>query len=72
MIKTTVPDKSGNPASLKKLSQHFDSFSTKGVLQFLLLFFLIYSFVIQMISEKTVCSKGFTSYLIDIFILKLS
>ena len=32
----------------------------------------IYSFVIQVISEKTLCSKGSTSNLRDIFILFLS
>ena len=30
MIKNTLPGKSGNPKSLKKQSQQFDSFSTNG------------------------------------------
>ena len=31
MIKNTLPDKSGNPESLKKQSQQFKTFSTNNV-----------------------------------------
>ena len=31
MIKNTLPDKSGNPESLKKYSQQFESFSTNAL-----------------------------------------
>ena len=72
MIKNTLPDKSGTPESLKKLSQQFESFSTnvpivcEDLLRAFYNFF-IYSFVVQVISEKTLRSKDFTSNLRDIF-----
>ena len=66
VIKKTFLDKSGNPESLKKQSQQFESFSTKVSIvgedllrTFYRLFFFFCSFVIQVISEKTVYSKGF-------------
>ena len=73
MIKNTSPDKSGNPESLKKLSQQFESFSNnllivgEHLLRVCSTDCFIYSFVIQTISEKTECSKGFTTNLRSIF-----
>ena len=70
MIKNTLPDKSGNPESLKKQLQQFESFSAnlpkvgEDLLRaFYRLFYL--RFVIQGISEKILCLKGFTSNLRD-------
>ena len=69
MIRNTLPDKSGNPESFKKESQQFESFSTNLPIvgEDFLREFLSYNFVIQVISEKTLSSKGFTSDLKDIF-----
>ena len=68
MMKNTFPDKPWNPESQL---QQFESFSTnvsivgKDLLRAFTGCF-IYNFVIQVISEKTLCSKGFTSNLRDI------
>ena len=58
MIKNTLSDKSGNPESIEKQSQQFESFSTNVSIvgedllrAFYRLFY--YNFVIQVISEKT-------------------
>ena len=72
MIKNILPDKLGNLKSLEKKSQQFESFSTNMSIvgeDFLKAFYgcFIYNFVIQVISEKAVCSKGFNSNLKDIF-----
>ena len=62
-----MPYKSENPESLKKWSQQFESFSTNAsiageyLLRAIYRAFFIYNFVIQVISEKTLSSKGFTS-----------
>ena len=67
MIKHTLPDKLGNPESLKKQSQQFESSSANvPIVGEDLLRAFYYSFVIQVISEKKLCSKGFTNNLRDI------
>ena len=75
MIKNTLLDKSGIPENLKKQLEQFKSFSTAASMvgedllrAFYRLFF--YSFVIQVISEKTLCRKNFTKNLRDIFTWK--
>ena len=72
MIQKFLPDNSGNAESLKKILQQFESFSTNVSIvgEDLLraryrLFYL--QFYLQVISEKTLCSKGFISNLRDIF-----
>ena len=56
MIKNTLPDKSGNPGSLEKESQQFESFSTnvsivsEDLLRAFYAGYFIYNFVIQVIS----------------------
>ena len=61
MIKNTLPDKSGgNPKSVKKLSKQFKSFSTDVPIVGEDLHptgCFIYSFMIQMIIEKTLYNK---------------
>ena len=60
MIINTLPDKSGNPDSLKKYLPQFESFSTNVAIadeDWLRAFntrCFIYSFAIKVISEKTV------------------
>ena len=66
MIKNALPDKSRNPENLQKLLQQFEIYSTNAPIVRSTGFF-IYNFVIQVISEKTLCRKGFTSNLRDIF-----
>ena len=71
MIKNTLPDKSGNPESLKNNGNSSKAFQL--MCQWLARICwerstgcFIYSFVIQVIREKTLCRKGFTSNLRDI------
>ena len=64
IIKYTFPEKSGNPGSLKK----FESFSTNIlILAEVSTGCFIYGFVIQIISEKPLYSKGFASNVGDVF-----
>ena len=70
MIKNTLPDKLGNPKSLEKEPQQSESFSTNvggDLLREFHRLYFIYKFVVQMISEKPLCSKGISSNLRDIF-----
>ena len=71
MIKNTLPDKSGNPESLKKIIP-----TVRKLLRFadgVLHVVLFSNFVIQVISKKKkTSSKGFTSNLRDIFTWKES
>ena len=73
MIKNTFQYKLGNPEGLKRLSQQFESSSTNVYIfgdDMLRMFYstsFIYGFVIQVISVKTLCTKGFASNLTDIF-----
>ena len=65
MIKNALPDKSGNPEILKK---RFETFSPNvPIVGEDLLRVCFYSLVIQVISDKTLCNKGLTSNLKDIF-----
>ena len=59
MTKSTLPDKSGIPEILKKYSQHFESLSTNVSI-------VGKDLLIQVIGEKTLYSKGFTSNVKDI------
>ena len=76
MIRNTLPDKSANCENLKKLSQHFESFSANVSIfgeDLLRVFyrFLIYSFVNQVVRNKALCNKAFTSNAIwKIFLYK--
>ena len=73
MIKNTFQYKLGNPEGLKRLSQQFESSSTNVYIfaeDMLRMFYstsFIYGFVIQVISIKALCNKGFASNLTDIF-----
>ena len=72
MIKNTLSDKPGDPGSLKKIIAKFECFSTNAPIvgkDFLSRSTgcFIHSFVIQVISETTLRSKGFTRSLRDIF-----
>ena len=67
MIKNTLPDKSGNPESLKTQSQQFESFSTNVPLVCEICRgrstgCFIYSFAIQMISEKYCAAKFYWQF----------
>ena len=73
MIKNSLPNKSGNPESLKKLSQQFKRFSTNVPIVMRICWghstgCFIYSFAIQVINEKTLRSKDLTSNLREIFL----
>ena len=76
MINNTLPNKSGNPESLNKWSQQLEISSTNAHIVFEDLPIMrstscfICGFVIQVISEKALCSKGFTSNLTYIFTRK--
>ena len=72
MIKITLPDKSGNPESLKNYLQQFKSFSTNVPIvgedllrAFYRLFYL--QFCDSIDQWKTLYREGFTSNLRDIF-----
>ena len=76
MIKNTLPDRSRNPGNLKMHIQQFKSFSTNAPIvgeDFLRgsTGCFISSFVFQTISKKTLCGKGFTSNMRDIFYMKI-
>ena len=67
MIKNTLPDKSGNPESLKSQSQQFESFSTNvplvgEICRGRSTDCFIYSFAIQMISEKYCAAKFYWQF----------
>ena len=70
VIKNTLPEKSGNPESLEKYSQQFESFSTNvsAVGEDLLrTFFRLFYLQFCDSSDQTLCSIGFTSNLGGIF-----
>ena len=70
MIKNTLPDKSGNPERLKKISQQFKSISNNVPIvgeDLLRVFYRLFYLQFCDSSEKAMCSKGFTSNLRDVF-----